>query len=775
MPGNQQRYKDLMSQGHSAAWDLEWEEAVGYYRQALDESPENPQAIAALAAALFEIGAYAEALNFYRQAAAQAPEDPLPLEKIAAIFEMQGQNAAGAEVALRAAELHLKNQDAAKAVENWSHTIVLDPSNFRARSRLALTYEKDGRIQQAVTQYLAVASLLQYQGNKDKAIEVTTHAIQLMPGNEEARQALGLLRANQSLPLPAHKPPRKDLLPGGKPAPAKLLEKPDDERAPSQDDPIVEAEKTAMSALARIMFEQADEAEENRSGKSVQSIAFGTGPLGRMQMERTQILLHLSQAVDLQTRGQYNQAAEELERALDAGLDHSAARFDIGLLKHRDGKVEKAMKNLQTSVKHPDFALGSRLLLGRIYAKLERPRESAIEYLEALRWADSLVVAPDKADGLRQLYEPLIEAYSRSTDTAAFRQFAATVDGLLIQSNWRDKVRQARLQLPIQDEALPAMPLAEILTQVEGSQVLENLSYIYRLARQGNHRMAMEEAYIALDHAPTYLPLHTFMGEILMQQDRIPEAITKFNTVARAYSARGEASRSIDLFRRITRLAPLDLSARQRLIEQLTAAGEIEATIREYLELGDVYYRLAELDKARETYQRALNLAQQSDAGDEWTIEILHHLADIDLQRLDWKRALRIFEQIARIDPGDKKSALNLVELNFRLLQEREALAALGNYVAYLNRTRRYAESVEALEHILQNNPDQIAIKRTLAEQYQHAGETEKAIETWDAVASALDELGDTAGAIRAIQALLALNPPNAADYRAALAQLQNA
>jgi tetratricopeptide (TPR) repeat protein len=259
------------------------------------------------------------------------------------------------------------------------------------------------------------------------------------------------------------------------------------------------------------------------------------------------------------------------------------------------------------------------------------------------------------------------------------------------------------------------------------------------------------------------------MGEMLMQQDRIPEAITKFNTVARAYSSRGEAARTIGLFRRITQLAPLDLSARQRLIEQLTASGKIEETIQEYLELGDVYYRLAELDQARATYQRALNLSQQAQVPDEWMIEILHHLADIDMQRLDWTRAAKNYEQITRIDSGDRKAVVNLVDLNYRQLNETAALAALGNYVAYLNRSGRQHEALESLESLVANNPEQVSLMRTLAEQYQAVDNREKAIETWDEIANQLLNDGDRPGARNAIESILALKPPNRDEYEAVL------
>jgi len=296
---------------------------------------------------------------------------------------------------------------------------------------------------------------------------------------------------------------------------------------------------------------------------------------------------------------------------------------------------------------------------------------------------------------------------------------------------------------------------------------------MHQLSREGRYRMAMEEAFLAMELSPTYLPLHTFMGEILMHQDRIQEAITKFNTIARAYSSRGEANRSIELFRRITQLAPLDLSARQRLIELLTASGKMEETIQEYIELGNVFYRLAELSKARDTYQKALNLSQQSEISKEWQIEILHHLADIDIQRLDWPRAIRIFEQIARQDPGDKKATMSLVDLNFRIAEQMAAMAALGNYLAYLNRSGRQHEALETLEELKELNPEQLGLKRSLAEQYELVDNKDKAIEMWEEVLGSYEDTGDVAGTIQAIQSIISLDPPNKGAYERALEELQ--
>lgn len=51
MNGQEQRYQQAMTRGHSAAWDQDWERAAAYYGQALEEHPEDPKALTSLALA----------------------------------------------------------------------------------------------------------------------------------------------------------------------------------------------------------------------------------------------------------------------------------------------------------------------------------------------------------------------------------------------------------------------------------------------------------------------------------------------------------------------------------------------------------------------------------------------------------------------------------------------------------------------------------------------------------------------------------------------------
>ena len=86
-------------------------------------------------------------------------------------------------------------------------------------------------------------------------------------------------------------------------------------------------------------------------------------------------------------------------------------------------------------------------------------------------------------------------------------------------------------------------------------------------------------------YAPTYLPLHTLVGDLLIQEGRTQDAVTKYSVVAEAYSVRGEASQAVTLLRRIVQVAPMDMAVRTRLIDQLATHGMVDEAIGEYIEL----------------------------------------------------------------------------------------------------------------------------------------------------------------------------------------------
>lgn len=771
MPAIEDAFTTAMNAGHSAMWEEQWDTAATFYRQALDERPNDPKALTSLGLALYQLKDFDGALRAYRQAAELSTDDPLAWEKIAQILEQTQHPEQAAEALMRAAEINVRVRDVERSIELWSQAIGLKPDHLMAHSRLALVFERLGRKQQAVSELITIAGILQNEGEVQKAVQAVQHAQQVMPGSNDIARVLSMLQTGQRLPRPGRPLGKTDPLKS--PSPAKQLEEPKEAKAEEGLDPVNEARQKALSALAVLLFDLAEDDQEGQAARrGLQAIVRGTGMLA-VQTDQTKVMLHLSQAIDLQARGENNKALDELGHAVDAGLEHPAALLVMGILLADENRLESASRHLQRAANNEEYALGARLLMGEIYRKLNRSKEAVVAYLEALRIADVQTGPSFQAQELSALYDPIIEIYAQQPDVQAQARLYENIRGLLLQPGWRVAVARTRKQMPLQPEGSPPMTLAEVLSEAGSGQLVEALSKIQQAARFGHYRSAMEEAFFALQIAPTYLPLHTTMGDLLAQQNRSQEAVDKLSVVARSYGSRGETLRATTVLRRIIELAPMDLGARNRLIDTLVARGEIPEALTEYQKLADVYYSLADLATARKTCMRALQLAQQSNADRVWKIKILHRVADIDLQSLDWRQALRVFEQIRTLQPDDEKARSTLIDLNFRLGQEAQALAELDGYLSFLVNASRRDEALKYAENMVGENSKQPAIRRRLAELYRLVGRMPDAIEQLDSAGELLLQSGDKAGAAEVIMAILSFNPPNVEEYQQLLAQLR--
>lgn len=770
MPGRDDIFQKAMNEGHSAAWDQEWDKAVNSYRRALQEIPDHPKALNSLGFALYQLGSIEESLQIYMNVVKISPDDPVPMEKVAQLSERLGNLKNAVDAALRAGDLFLQQRDTEKALENWVRVTNLNPEHAVAHSRLAQVHEKLGHTQQAVTEYLAVASIIQRAGSAEKSKEMVEKAQSLLPNNPAVKQAQTLLKTGQLLPKPIRGK-------GGtgpiRMAQVKQLQTPHASQTASGLDPVSEARQKALTRLAELLFEYSDESPSAQERRGLSAIMKGTGSLSMQQAEQTKVILHLGQAIDAQSKGRETQAAEEMEGALEAGFKHPSLYFNLGLLRFKGERIESALRFLQNAVKHNDYALGTRLLLGQLLVKKSNFHDAALEYLEALKLSDSMTVPAEQSDDIRQQYEPLIEAYQSKNDEMELRKVCENINGLLMRPDWREQLHKTREQMPKQEGNMLA-PLADVILQAQSSSVLESMNRINQLARMGSLRSAMDEAYDAVQHAPTYLPLHILMGDLLVQEGRTTDAISKFSVVAQSYSVRGEVLQAAKLLRRVIQLSPMDLSSRNRLIDQLVARGQTDNAIQEYLELAAIYYRLAELDMARKTYTSALRMVQQGNASRDWNTHILQRMADIDLQRLDWKQALRVYEQIRTLDPDNDAARKQLIELNLRMAQTEKALGELENYINHLESQHNNDLAITFLQELVKEHEDQPLLKRTLAAQLHRSGRTGEAITLLDLLGETLMQNGDKQGAMDVINQIVLMNPPKVEQYRQLLNQMRN-
>lgn len=767
-------YQTLMDKGHSAVWDQDWSRAAEAYSQALSGNPDDPLGLASLGLVYFQQKKYEDALRIYQRLAILAPDDPMPFERIARIYERVGMLRESISCYMQTADLQLKSRDVERAVGNYYDVIRLDPLNQAAHTRLAKLFDKVGRKKEAVSEFIALAAITQHGGDPVRAMQVANLAIQLHPDSAEARDAVARLKSGEKLPLPERKK--------GGTGPVRMAQVREMEMAPATSepevnyDPFTEAKLVALKEIAGLLFEQSEETRSTgRSGSrgGIHVLTRGTGELSSEQADRKRIQLHLSQAIDLQTSGQDDRSAVELERAIDLGLNQSAAYY-LTALAIKDDDPQKSLKYLQRSVRNPAYALASYLLIGEIFESTGQLKEAVINFLQALKLADAATVPPSEAEELMQLYEPIFESSLQVSQEKDLLNLCNVINSQLTRTDWRAYLKAARAQLPPQPSGTPPLPLAEMLMESTSSQVVESLATVKKLAAEGKLRSAMEEAYQALAYAPTYLPLHIQMSEILITEGRIPEAVEKFLMVSRLYTLRGETAQAIRLLTRVTKLASMDLSVRRSLINLLKSIGRNDDAILQYMDLANVHYLLGELDETRKTYASALSLAHQSSSSRDWSVKILNKLADIELQSLDWKEAIKVFEQLRSLQPLDANTRTMLVDLYLRLGLVPAAMNELDAYLKLLDAENQSSMAIKFLDDLLKDRPDSIELQKRMAGFFSMRGEIRQAVEKLDAIAEKLLSEENLQGALSTVQHIISLNPPNRSDYEQLFAELKS-
>jgi tetratricopeptide (TPR) repeat protein len=617
---------------------------------------------------------------------------------------------------------------------------------------------------------------MQHQGELESANQAVEHALSIQPTSREAAEALSLIENGVSLPIPA--PSRvetsqieRESIPPTEP----VIIREEDE---SDLDPVAEAHQKALVALANLVFEQEAGNRKNEREdftSEVQNLADGMPSTGFIrQGDPKKVFTHLQQAVIYQGKGSEQEAADELEKAVEAGLDHPAAYYDLGFIHSRGDRLESAMRYLERSLVAADYALAARIILARTMRFMGRLNEAATNYLEALRFADAQVVPEDQSADMMRMYDPIIEAESKQSDPQIKNKLCDLIEDMLVRPGWQKYLVQARGDYQIDIDGAPSIPVGEVLTNPQGFRIVDSVRTINQYARSGFMRSAMEEAYFAIQFAPTYLPLHTYMGELLLKQEHLKEAIEKFGAIAQTYRARGETLHAIKVLQRLIKAAPMDLDARMQLIALQEEKGQYNEAIQEKVNLAAVYYNLADLNRAREVYLDAYQLAQNTDTNRELTVNILHHLGDIELQSLDWKHAVEIYEQIRSVKPDDYQATEKLIELKLRLGQDQQAQIELNDYLSFLEIRGEDESMLTYMERLVDEYPERIFLRRKKAELHIKNGQVEAAIQEFDSIGDLLLDAGDREGAKQAITAIIELDPANKGEYQELINKLDS-
>ncbi len=770
MTEQNQELKDLISKGNSAAWDQNWNDAAVYYQHALDIDPTNFKALTNVGLAYFEMHEYEEALNAYRESLKINAEDPAPYEKMFLIYQAIGQTSDAVKAALQAAESHLKNEDIQKAIENWKRVAELDVQNIKAHARLGMVYERLGKHKLAISEYINTASLLQFSGNPEKAAESVDRALQCSPENIIALRAKEILHQGRQLPLPEPvvKDPEDDFQED-----ASLLEAPKPVEQVVYENPISEAAEKAMTSLAAALFEEQilDKGVQAKQGRDLDSALSWNLDNESGLTDDSLLKLHISQAIEHYSAGNEKEASDHIKAAIESGYTNPAAYFLLGYLYINLNRMESASRALTKAVAHNDYALASRLLLANFYSSSEMWVEASKEYLEALRIADTSLADKENVEDLIHLYEVMMDDLEQQEGDEAFIEMSKHIQEMLLRSDWREILTQLRAKGKAEDGLL--LPQMDALLDDRKSQIIGIHKNIQDLAKEGLYGAAMEKAFFAIHNAPTFLPLHVTIGDILMEQNKISGAVTKYLAVADVYTVQGKTERALSMLRKVIDLQPMNIEIRQRHIDLLEEYGKKEEAISEYINLADVFFPLAELDSARSAYTKALTLAKTISDDGGLRLKLLLRLADLDIQRLDWDSAIATYMEINEVAPRNHKASISIVDLNSRLGNKSAAEKEIERFVGQLD-PQNDADIIQGyLSALKAEMPAEDFIIRQLVSLYKQQGKKDLAIAELDGLGDMLLDAGRKQDAVAVIEEIISLKPVNTEDYIKLLEQLR--
>jgi tetratricopeptide (TPR) repeat protein len=681
-------------------------------------------------------------LREYRKVCELRRDDPEPRRKIAEILEELGRVTDAGEAWMTLGELSVQQRDLGRALEAWQETVRLQPVNKEARRKLAEAYAFRSDTDEAVKEYLALARLHHKDGEHRRAAEYCQRVLSIDARNKVARAFLERMVSNGEAELAGESlVGRREGL-----------------------GPVESAVQGALAGLAEALLGEAELVQP--------TVGTEVDGLESQSEDSPEIAAVLGRAVDSHSRGEIDEALNYYEQAVQLGVSQVEVLFNLGLLYRERSRFEEAIKLLQKSLEVSEYRLPSHLALGDCHWSQGEADRALDHFLQALMIIDLDFVGQDRADELTRSYQAVSDSHRGQGDGRQTQVLVHALTELLIGSDWKSRVSEARRKLDSMADEGTTSILPQFLELPGGDELLDIMVRSREYLRNDTPFTALEECYRAIQMAPTYLPLHLRLAEIFARQGKSEEAVSKYASVADAYLMRDNPRKAIGVYGRALQAAPMSTSIREKLIDLLIKHDEIDLALDEYMSLGESYYRLARVDTALEKYEEALGLLPRTANASDWEVRILHSVADLHMQRVHWKRALAIYEKITQLSPSDEQARVRLLELQWKLGNEEIALKELDALIVHFGKQRDFQKITNTLQELVAANPQDISLRSRLSRIYIELGRTREAIVELDTLGELQLEAGRKGDAMETLQTIISLEPHEKEGYTQLLREL---
>ncbi len=755
MAANRLRFEEAIQKANDFVWAEKWQDAAEAYRQALAEFPDHDSALMGYAWALLNAEDLDEALRVYERLTNLLSKDPGPYERIGEILERKREPARAVTNYLKAAKLYEQQGLITKQITTLEAVVRLAPRTEQAWRRLVTLYQDQGQTRHAVLAALWLAHLYQ-DTRRDEAIRLCRE-LQLALPQDDPRlgQLLILLQSKRPIPQPHSTDATEEIGVAGT-LEAHVLGGPSDDEERGSGTPVEIARQRALSKLAESIF--ADD-----------QIQPGVAPTPQ-GLQKADVDLLIGKAIDAQTRGEIETAIQYYQRLLNANGSTPSRNtmhihFNLGLLYKEKMCFDDAIAEFGASLNDPEYVLGSHFSLGECYQAKGEFKEALKHFIEAIKIVDTATIEREHMDDLIRVYEGLTQSLVNTGEPRRAQQVSEMLVDFLGQRGWEDGAVKARKRLDQLARSGAVLSLVELISMPGSEDILRSIALAQEYHRRGKTYSALEELFHALADSPDYLPLHHLLGVMLRESGQLESAIGKFNVVARTHENRGQISQALTTYQLILEISPLDTAVHRQVVDLLIQHGRIDDALAQYLQTADAYYQLAQPERAREIYSEALRLAPRGSADKAWEVRILHRMADLDVQRLDWHSAVKDHEEILRIAPDDERAHLALFRLYPRTGRPNLGIEALDKLIQHYLSQHKVAKALAILEDLTKGQPNSIPLRARVAQLQLNLGNREKALEHLDILGDLQLEAGQRDAALKTIEAILALDPPNREAY----------
>src|SRR5947209_5613500 len=452
MPGNRQVFSTAMNAADRFRWDSQWTEAAKEYQRALAEFPDDAAARGGLGFCYMQTKQWKKALDEYEYILKQDPSNVIALSKTAELDVILNRRDHAYKAYLHLAELYSQAGQGARAEATWQKAVQLSPAHPEPHERLASYYMGKKDVAMMVQERLAAAQGYLARNDRAAARMQCEEVLRVDATNTQAQQLLAQLSSQPSGPLPpgagaAFSAPKGSssgpLASGGNAA-----------------TDLVSLSNTSGGNTG-IMGNMGSAGNFSGGGNPGPAIAGGgIPPTLHKRITASQVTGVLRQAQTFQTQGRFPDAIDLCEQIIESGFDRPDARYFLGWLYQEQRRWDDAIRQFQTLLNDPDYALSCYYALGQCHRAKNDLRTATMHFDEAVDRVNLDALTAEESDQLVQLCQEAAEAHRLLGEQEQALTVYNALLGFLRSRGWNEEVAQVEFMMQqLMNGSAPGRPV----------------------------------------------------------------------------------------------------------------------------------------------------------------------------------------------------------------------------------------------------------------------------------------------------------------------------